>query len=357
MVFINFTIYFSEVDIMFSRDMGIDLGTANTLVYVKGKGIVVNEPSVVAVNTVTKEVLAVGNEAKEMIGRTPGNIVAIRPMKDGVIADFDITQAMLRYFIGKAYTRSLFGPKPRVIVCVPSGVTEVEKRAVMEATVGAGAKNNDAYLIEEPMAASIGAGLPVEEPAGSMVVDIGGGTSEVAVISLGGIVTSTSLRVAGDKIDSYIVDYIKKEYNLAIGDRTAEEIKISIGCAFPKETEETLDIRGRDLKSGLPKTITVTSTEILGAIAEPIAKIVECIKQTLESTPPELAADIMEYGITLTGGGALLAGLDKLITQETGMPVNIANEPLNCVVMGTGMVLEHIETLKTVLVSPKKLRM
>ena len=278
-------------------------------------------------------------------------------MKDGVIADFDITQAMLRYFIGKAYTRSLFGPKPRVIVCVPSGVTEVEKRAVMEATVGAGAKNNDAYLIEEPMAASIGAGLPVEEPAGSMVVDIGGGTSEVAVISLGGIVTSTSLRVAGDKIDSYIVDYIKKEYNLAIGDRTAEEIKISIGCAFPKETEETLDIRGRDLISGLPKTITVTSTEILGAIAEPIAKIVECIKQTLESTPPELAADIMEYGITLTGGGALLAGLDKLITQETGMPVNIANEPLNCVVMGTGMVLEHIETLKTVLVSPKKLRM
>ena len=342
---------------MFSRDMGIDLGTANTLVYVKGKGIVVNEPSVVAVNTVTHEVLAVGNEAKEMIGRTPGNIVAIRPMKDGVIADFDITQAMLRYFIDKAYTRSMFGPKPRVVVCVPSGVTEVEKRAVMEATIGAGAKTNDAYLIEEPMAASIGAGLPVEEPSGSMVVDIGGGTSEVAVISLGGIVTSMSLRVAGDEIDSYIVNYIKKEYNLAIGERTAEEIKINIGCAYPKGKEEQMEIRGRDLISGLPKTASVTSNEILGAISEPIYSIIDCIKQTLEATPPELAADIMEFGITLTGGGALLSGLDKLITKETGMPVNIANEPLNCVVMGTGLVLEHIETLRSVLLSPKKLRM
>ncbi len=342
---------------MFSRDMGIDLGTANTLVYVKGKGIVVNEPSVVAVNTVTHEVLAVGNEAKEMIGRTPGNIVAIRPMKDGVIADFDITQAMLRYFIDKAYTRSMFGPKPRVVVCVPSGVTEVEKRAVMEATIGAGAKTNDAYLIEEPMAASIGAGLPVEEPSGSMVVDIGGGTSEVAVISLGGIVTSMSLRVAGDEIDSYIVNYIKKEYNLAIGERTAEEIKINIGCAYPKGKEEQMEIRGRDLISGLPKTASVTSNEILEAISEPIYSIIDCIKQTLEATPPELAADIMEFGITLTGGGALLSGLDKLITKETGMPVNIANEPLNCVVMGTGLVLEHIETLRSVLLSPKKLRM
>ncbi|MCQ4725522.1 rod shape-determining protein [Anaerotignum faecicola] len=342
---------------MFSRDMGIDLGTANTLVYVKGKGIVVNEPSVVAVNTVTHEVLAVGNEAKEMIGRTPGNIVAIRPMKDGVIADFDITQAMLRYFIDKAYTRSMFGPKPRVVVCVPSGVTEVEKRAVMEATIGAGAKTNDAYLIEEPMAASIGAGLPVEEPSGSMVVDIGGGTSEVAVISLGGIVTSTSLRVAGDEIDSYIINYIKKEYNLAIGERTAEEIKINIGCAYPKGKEEQMEIRGRDLISGLPKTASVTSNEILEAISEPIYSIIDCIKQTLEATPPELAADVMEFGITLTGGGALLSGLDKLITKETGMPVNIANEPLNCVVMGTGLVLEHIETLRSVLLSPKKLRM
>lgn len=342
---------------MFSRDMGIDLGTANTLVYVRGKGIVVNEPSVVAINTMTKEVLAVGNEAKEMIGRTPGNIVAIRPMKDGVIADFDITQAMLRYFIDKAYPRSMFGPKPRVIICVPSGVTEVEKRAVMEATVGAGAKNNDAYLIEEPMAASIGAGLPVEEPTGSMVVDIGGGTSEVAVISLGGIVTSTSLRVAGDEIDSYIINYIKKEYNLAIGERTSEEIKINIGCAYPKPEEETLDIRGRDLINGLPKTITITSTEILDAISEPITAIIDCIKQTLEATPPELAADIMEFGITLTGGGALLSGLDELISKETGMPVHVAEEPLNCVVLGTGTVLEHIETLRKVLVSPKKLRM
>ncbi len=342
---------------MFARDMGIDLGTANTLVFVKGKGIVVNEPSVVAINTLTKEVLAVGNEAKEMIGRTPGNIVAIRPMKDGVIADFDITQAMLRYFIDKAYARSMFGPKPRVVICVPSGVTEVEKRAVMEASVAAGAKSNDAYLIEEPMAASIGAGLPVEEPTGSMVVDIGGGTSEVAVISLGGIVTSTSLRVAGDEIDSYIIGYIKREYSLAIGERTAEEIKIKIGCAFPKPEEETMDIRGRDLVSGLPKTITITSNEILSAISEPITAIIDCIKQTLEATPPELAADIMEFGITLTGGGALLSGLDQLITNETGMPVHIANEPLNCVVMGTGIVLEHIDTLRKVLVSPKKLRM
>jgi rod shape-determining protein MreB len=251
----------------------------------------------------------------------------------------------------------MFGPKPRVIICVPSGVTEVEKRAVMEATVGAGAKNNDAYLIEEPMAASIGAGLPVEEPTGSMVVDIGGGTSEVAVISLGGIVTSTSLRVAGDEIDSYIINYVKREYNLAIGERTAEEIKIKIGCAYPKAEEETLDIRGRDLINGLPKTITITSTEILDAISEPITAIVDCIKQTLEATPPELAADIMEFGITLTGGGALLSGLDELISRETGMPVHVGEEPLNCVVLGTGTVLEHIETLRKVLVSPKKLRM
>lgn len=342
---------------MFSKDMGIDLGTANTLVYEKGKGIVVNEPSVVAINTLTREVLAVGNEAKEMIGRTPGNIVAIRPMKDGVIADYDVTQAMLKYFIDKAYTRSLFGPKPRVVVCVPSGVTEVEKRAVMEATIGAGAKSTDAYLIEEPMAAAIGAGLPVEDPSGSMVVDIGGGTSEVAVISLGGIVASKSLRVAGDEIDSYIINYIKKEYNLAIGERTAEEIKLSIGCAYPREKEEEMNIRGRDLISGLPKTTTVTSNEVLEAISEPVWAIIESIKQTLEATPPELAADIMEFGITLTGGGALLSGLNTLITNETGMPVHIAESPLDCVVLGTGKVLEQIETLRNVLVSPKKLRM
>lgn len=342
---------------MFSRDMGIDLGTANTLVYLKGKGIVVNEPSVVAINTQTREILAVGNEAKEMIGRTPGNIVAIRPMKDGVIADFDTTQAMLRYFISKAYTRSMFGPKPRVVVCVPSGVTEVEKRAVIEATIAAGAKDRDAYLIEEPMAASIGAGLPVEEPTGSMVVDIGGGTSEVAVISLGGIVTSASLRVAGDELDNYIIGYVKKEYNLAIGDRTAEELKITIGSAYPMEQETEMDIRGRDLITGLPKTVTVRSTEIRDALHEPVYAIIDTIKQTLEATPPELASDVMESGITLTGGGALLNGLDQLITSETGMPVNIGNEPLNCVALGTGMVLEHIDTLKGVLISPRKLRM
>ena len=335
------------------RDMGIDLGTANTLVYVRDKGIVVNEPSVVATNTITKEVLAVGNEAKEMIGRTPGNIVAIRPIKDGVIADFDTTQAMLKYFIGKAYTRSLFGPKPRVVVCVPSGVTEVEKRAVIEATIAAGARDKDAYLIEEPMAASIGAGLPVAEPTGSMIVDIGGGTSEVAVISLGGIVTSTSLRVAGDELDSYLVNYVKKEYNLAIGDRTAEEIKLTIGCAYPKPEEESMTVRGRDLITGLPKTITITSSEVLTALKEPVYAIIDSIKQTLEATPPELAADILESGITLSGGGALLWGLDKLITAETGMPSQVANEPLNCVALGTGKVLEHIDSLRNVLIAPR----
>lgn len=342
---------------MFTRDMGIDLGTANTLVYVRGKGIVVNEPSVVAINLETKDVLAVGDEAKNMIGRTPGNIVAIRPMKDGVIADFDTTQSMLRYFINKAYTRSIFGPKPRVVVCVPSGVTEVEKRAVIEAAISAGAKDRDTYLIEEPMAASIGAGLPVEEPTGSMVVDIGGGTSEVAVISLGGIVTSTSLRIAGDEMDSYIVNFVKKEYNLAIGDRTAEEIKISIGCVYPNSPDVLKEIRGRDLVTGLPKTVEISAYQVMDALHEPAYAIIDTIKQTLEATPPELAADIMESGITLTGGGALLGGMDELITSETGMPVNIANEPLNCVAIGTGLVLEHIDTLKSVLVSPRKLRM
>ncbi len=342
---------------MFSKDMGIDLGTANTLVYLPGQGIVVNEPSVVAVDTKTKEILAVGNEAKDMIGRTPGNIIAIRPLKDGVIADFDTTQAMLRYFINKAYPRSMFSPKPRVVVCVPSGVTEVEKRAVMEATISGGAKNREAYLIEEPMAAAIGAGLPVADPRGSMIVDIGGGTSEVAVISLGGIVTSKSLRVAGDELDNYIVNYIKKEYNLAIGERTAEELKIRIGCAYPKAVNNALAIRGRDLATGLPKTVTVTSAEALEAISEPIREIIDTIKTTLEITPPELAADIMEDGITLSGGGALLAGLDKLIEAETAIKVNIADEPLNCVANGTGKVLEHIDTLKMVLLTPRKLRM
>jgi rod shape-determining protein MreB len=285
------------------RDIGIDLGTANTLVHVKGKGIVVREPSVVAIDKETKNVLAVGDAAKEMLGRTPGNIIAIRPMKDGVIADYDITQKMIKYFIQKACPKSGFF-KPRVIVCIPSGVTEVEKRAVEEAVTQAGAK--EAYLIEEPMAASIGAGLPVEEPMGSMIVDIGGGTSEVAVISLGGIVTSVSLRKAGDELDDSIIQYVKKNKNLLIGERTAEEIKVEIGSAFPTGEDKSMEVRGRDLILGLPKTIVVTSQEILDALSEPVAAIIDAIKATLEKTPPELASDIMERGIMLTGGGALL---------------------------------------------------
>lgn len=344
---------------MFTKDIGIDLGTANTLVFVKGKGIIINEPSVVAINSMTKDVLAVGDEAKKMIGRTPAAIQAIRPMKDGVIADFEVTQAMLHYFIDKAYNNGIFSSKPRIVICVPSGVTEVEKRAVIEAAMAAGAKEKNAYLIEEPMAAAIGAGLPVEEPTGNMVVDIGGGTSEVAVISLGGIVTSKSIRVAGDEFDSHIVGYIKKEYNLSIGERSAEAIKLKIGCAYleEKDKSETMEVRGLDLLSGLPKIITLTAEEILEALSEPVNAIIEAIKFSLEKTPPELASDIMESGIYLTGGGAMLKGLDKLITIKTGMPVHIANEPLNCVAMGTGLVLEHIDTLKSVLISSQKLRM
>lgn len=342
---------------MFSKDLGIDLGTANILVFMKNKGIIVNEPSVVAVNTTTHNVLAVGDEAKQMIGRTPGNIVAIRPMKDGVIADFESTKAMLKYFINKSIPKSFFSSKPRVVVCVPSGITEVEKRAVIESTIAAGTKENNAFLIEEPMAAAIGAGLPVGEPVGSMVVDIGGGTSEVAVISLGGIVTSKSLRVAGDELDEHIVSYIKKEYSLAIGERSAESIKINIGSVFNPDPTIVMDVRGRDLITGLPKTITVSATEIQRAIDEPVSAIIDAIKFTLEKTPPELASDVMESGIMLTGGGALLGDLDKLISYETGMPVHIAEEPLNCVAIGTGLVLENLETLKTVLISPRKLRM
>lgn len=338
---------------LFAKDIGIDLGTANTLVHVKGKGVVVREPSVVAINSNTNEVLAVGDSAKEMIGRTPGNIVAIRPMKDGVIADFDVTQSMLKYFIKKAMSFGVLS-KPRVVICVPSGVTEVEKRAVEEATLQAGAK--EAYLIEEPMAAAIGANLPVDEPSGSMVVDIGGGTSEVAVISLGGIVTSKSLRVAGDELDEAIVHYVKKEYNLMIGERTAEDIKTTIGAAYPKPKEESMEIRGRDLITGLPRNISITSSEIVDALKEPVNAIVDSIKYTLEKTPPELASDIMDRGIMLTGGGALLSGLNTLIKQETGMPVSIAENPLDCVVMGSGKVLDEIETLKKVLIPPKKLR-
>ncbi|MCT4606684.1 MAG: rod shape-determining protein [Marinisporobacter sp.] len=338
----------------FSKDMGIDLGTANTLVYIRGRGIVVREPSVVAIQEDTKEVLAVGQEAKQMIGRTPGNIIAIRPLKDGVIADFDITQSMLKYFIKRAYPKKSLLFAPRVVVGVPSGVTEVERRSVEEAALQAGAK--EAYLIEEPMAAAIGAGLPVEEPTGSMVVDIGGGTTEIAVISLGGIVTSRSVRVGGDELDESIVQYIKKEYSLMIGERTAEEIKVTIGSAFAKVKEEKMAIRGRDLVSGLPKTLTITSTEILEALHEPINTIIEAIKYTLEKTPPELAADIMEQGIMLTGGGALLDGFNKLVRKETGMPVHIAEEPLDCVALGTGKTIEEIETLKRVLISSKRLR-
>lgn len=335
---------------LFAKDIGIDLGTANTLVHVKGKGIVVREPSVVAIDKASNKVLAVGNAAKDMIGRTPGNIVAIRPMKDGVIADFDITQAMLRSFI-RAVSSSGSIMKPRVVVCIPSGITEVEKRAVEEAVLQAGAR--EAYLMEEPMAASIGAGLPVEEPTGSMVVDIGGGTSEVAVISLGGIVTSRSVRVAGDALDGAIVAYIKKEYNLMIGDRTGEQIKLSIGSAYPEDNEQSMEIRGRDLVTGLPKNIQITQEEIREALSEPITSIVDAIKFTLEKTPPELSADIMDRGITLTGGGAMIKGLDKLITRETGIPVYVAENPLDCVALGTGKVLEEIETLKKVLINSK----
>jgi rod shape-determining protein MreB and related proteins len=326
-----------------SKDMGIDLGTANTLIYIKGKGIILREPSVVAIkNDNTKQVLAVGDEAKEMIGRTPGNIVAIRPLKDGVIADFDVTQNMLKMFIRKVTNNSSF-VRPRIVVCFPSGVTEVEKRAIEEATKQAGAR--EVYLMEEPMAAAVGAGLPVNEPTGSMVVDIGGGTTEVAIISLGGIVTSKSLRVAGDELDQSIVSYIKKEYNLMIGERTAEQIKVQVGSAFPMEEEKTMDIKGRDLISGLPKVTTISSVEIREALKEPVASIIDSIKSTLEKTPPELAADVMDKGIMLTGGGALLLGLDKLINQETHMPVHIAENPLDCVAIGAGKALDQIDKL------------
>lgn len=336
---------------IFSNDLGIDLGSANTLVYVKGAGIVINEPSVVAIQRDSGAVLAVGEEAKLMIGRTPGNIAAIRPMRDGVIADFDITENMLRYFIAKALKRRHF-IKPRVVVGIPSGVTEVEKRAVIDATLQAGAR--EAYLIEEPMAAAIGAGLEVYEPAGNMIVDIGGGTTEVAVISLGGIVTSRSIRIGGNEMDEAISYYVKKEYNLMIGERTAEEIKIEIGSAVLDKDIDDISVRGRDLVTGLPKTISITAKEINGALEETVNSIIDAIKTTLEKTPPELSADIMDRGIVMTGGGSLLTGLDKKINNETGMPVHIADEPMHCVVMGTGKVLEELDTLKRVLISPKK---
>ena len=333
------------------RDMAVDLGTANTLVYVRGRGIVLNEPSVVAINTKTGAVLAVGAEAKQMIGRTPAHIVAIRPLKDGVIADFDVTEKMLRYFIQKVHRRS-FLVKPRVVVCVPSGITGVEQRAVEEATISAGARS--AFIIEEPMAAAIGAGLPVHEPTGNMVVDIGGGTTEVAVVSLGGIVTSQSVRIGGDELDESIVSYIKKEYSLALGERTSEEIKMGIGSAFPFPEEQQAEIRGRDLVTGLPKTIIVSAEEIRRAIEEPVNAIVDAVKNTLDKTPPELASDIMDKGIVLAGGGSLLKGLDERLKHETGMPIHVAEDPLSAVAVGSGKCLEEFESLKRVLISSSR---
>ncbi|MCE7883573.1 MAG: rod shape-determining protein [Actinobacteria bacterium ATB1] len=335
---------FSQV---FGRDMAVDLGTANTLVYVRGRGIVLNEPSVVAINTRDGRPLAVGSEAKRMIGRTPSHIQAIRPLRDGVIADFGITEKMLRYFIQKVQQRRW--QKPRIVICVPSGITQVEQRAVEESAIQAGARA--AYIIEEPMAAAVGAGLPVHEPTGNMVVDIGGGTTEVAVISLGGIVTSESIRIGGDELDEAIINYVKKEYSLALGERTAEEIKIAIGSAFKFEEEPRAEIRGRDLVTGLPKTIVVTTEEIRGALEEPVSQIVDAVKITLDRTPPELAADIMEQGIVLTGGGALLKGLAQRINSETAMPIRISESPLHAVVIGSGQCLEEFEALKQVLIS------
>ena len=336
---------------MFSKDIGIDLGTANTLIFMKGKGIIMREPSVVAVDTRNDTVRYVGQDAKEVIGRTPGSIVAVRPLKDGVIADFDITASMLQIFIRKVCNNSVLA-RPRIIICIPSGVTEVERRAVREAAFKAGAKH--VSIIEEPMAAAIGAGLPVAEATGSMVVDIGGGTSEVAVISLGGIVASRSVRVGGDELDNSIIQYIKRKYNLLIGERTAEDIKINIGSAFPLEEEATMDIKGRDLMDGLPKNIQITSEEIREALADPLSMVLDAIRTTLEKTPPELSADIIDHGITLTGGGALLRGLDQLIEKETGMPVHIAESPRDCVAMGTGRVLDDIDRLRDLLADDAK---
>ena len=328
--------------------MAVDLGTANTLVYVRGRGVVLNEPSVVAINTLTGAILAVGSEAKRMIGRTPSHIQAVRPLKDGVIADFDVTEKMLRYFIQRVHKRRILA-KPRVVICVPSGITGVEQRAVEEATIAAGARR--AYIIEEPMAAAIGAGLPIHEPTGNMVVDIGGGTTEVAVISLGGIVTSTSIRIGGDELDEAIIQHVKKEYSLLLGERTSEAIKLAIASVFPMPEELVAEIKGRDLVSGLPKTIALSSEEIRAALEAPNQTIVDAVKVTLDKTPPELAADIMEQGIVLTGGGALLHGLESRLTQETGMPIVVARDPLNCVAIGSGQCLEEFEALKQVLIT------
>jgi rod shape-determining protein MreB and related proteins len=333
------------------RDMAVDLGTANTLVYVRGRGIVLNEPSVVALNTNNGQVVAVGVEAKRMIGRTPGNIVAVRPLKDGVIADFDVTERMLRYFIQKVHRRTRMA-KPRIVVAVPSGITGVEQSAVKEAGHQAGARK--VYIIEEPMAAAIGAGLPVNEPTGNMVVDIGGGTTEVAVISLGGIVTSQSIRIGGDELDQAIITFGKKEHSLMLGERTAEEIKLALGSAFPSKDEPQAEIRGRDLVSGLPKTVLITAAEVRQAIEEPVNLIIDAVKTSLDKCPPELAGDVMDRGIALTGGGALLRGLDQRIREETGIPVHIADSPLESVVLGTGKCVDDFDTLRQVLVPDRR---
>lgn len=335
---------------LFSNDMGIDLGTASTLAYIKGQGVVLCEPSVVAIQKGTSNVLAVGEEAKRMLGRTPGNIVAIRPMRDGVIADFEITESMLRYFIKKVHnSRRLV--RPRMVIAIPSGITEVEKRAVKDSALHAGAR--EVFMIEEPIAAAIGVGLPIQEPSGNMIIDIGGGTTEMAVISLAGIVFSKSIRIGGDEMDEAIINYLKKTYNLMIGERTSEEIKIKIGSAYPLEEELTMEVRGRDLVAGLPKMISVTSEEIREAMGEPISQIIESIRITLERTPPELSADLIERGIIMAGGGALLRGFDKLIQEETGLPVHVADDPLTAVALGTGKVLGELHYLKKIAIAHK----
>ncbi|PLY03048.1 MAG: rod shape-determining protein [Desulfuromonas sp.] len=344
---------FNHVLGMFSNDLAIDLGTANTLVYLKGKGVVVDEPSVVAVQKDhhgQRRVLAVGKEAKTMLGRTPGSIVAIRPMKDGVIADFDVTEEMLRHFIQKVHNRKAL-VRPRIVICVPSGITQVEKRAVRESAESAGAR--EVYLIEEPMAAAIGAGLPITEPSGNMIVDIGGGTTEVAVISLAGIVYAKSVRVGGDKLDESLVQHLKRKYNLLVGERTAEQIKIEVGSAYPHEVEtpSSIEVKGRDLVTGIPKTLNIDDAEVRESLQEPVNAIVEAVRIALERTPPELAADIVDKGIVLAGGGAKLRGLDRMLREETGLPVVIAEDPLSCVVLGSGKVLDHLDLLKRVTIS------
>ncbi|MGA1847531.1 rod shape-determining protein [Deferribacter abyssi] len=336
---------FNKIFDIFSNDLAIDLGTANTLIYVRGKGVVCNEPSVVAINNNTGEILAVGNEAKSMLGRTPANIVAIRPMKDGVIANFEVTEKMLRYFIQKVHHRKSL-VRPRIVICIPSGGTQVEKRAVKDSAIQAGAR--EVYLIEEPMAAAIGAGLPIQEPTGNMIVDIGGGTTEVAVISLSGIVYANSVRVGGDEMDEAIVNYIKRKYNLLIGTNAAEQIKMKIGSAFKTEEEMSVEIKGRDLVTGIPKTIEITDDEVREALNDAVSKIVDAVKIALEKTPPELAADIVDKGIVLTGGGALLKGLDKRLSEETGLPIIVSDDPLTAVALGSGKVLEELDLLRKI---------